>query len=134
MGNAIEDQQVSCLWQGEYMLSVSVSGNINYLDKNNPDKPIRTLKVCCLRIRVRSPFSTSYPVAGSCWAVGVWSMASALTCCVLGCRDTTRISQPWSAPRTVVLSTLVATWGESVSSSVKCVCVQCFPYLSCMFP
>jgi WD40 repeat protein len=44
MGNAIEDQQVSCLWQGDYMLSVSVSGNINYLDKNNPNQPMRVLK------------------------------------------------------------------------------------------
>jgi len=43
MGNAVEDQQVSCLWQGEYLLSVSVSGNINYLDRNNPDKPLRVL-------------------------------------------------------------------------------------------
>ena len=45
MGAAIEDQQVSCLWQGDYLLSVSVSGHINYLDRNNPGVPHRTLKV-----------------------------------------------------------------------------------------
>ena len=45
MGAAIEDQQVSCLWQGDYLLSVSVSGHINYLDRNNPGVPHRILKV-----------------------------------------------------------------------------------------
>lgn len=44
MGAAIEDQQVSCLWQGDYLLSVSVSGHINYLDRNNPGVPHRILK------------------------------------------------------------------------------------------
>jgi hypothetical protein len=37
--------QVSCLWQGQYLLSVSLSGFINYLDVNNPNKHIRILKV-----------------------------------------------------------------------------------------
>lgn len=44
MGNTVEDQQVSCLWQGEHLLSVSLSGYINYLDVNNPDKPLRIVK------------------------------------------------------------------------------------------
>jgi WD40 repeat protein len=44
MGTAVEDQQVSCLWQGEHVLSVSLSGFINYLDVNNPDKPLRIIK------------------------------------------------------------------------------------------
>ncbi|KAF7272745.1 hypothetical protein GWI33_014498 [Rhynchophorus ferrugineus] len=44
MGNAVEDQQVSCLWQNEYLLSVSLSGFINYLDVNNPEKPLRIVK------------------------------------------------------------------------------------------
>jgi WD40 repeat protein len=43
MGTNVEDQQLSCLWQNEWLLSVSLSGYINYLDKNNPDKPIRVL-------------------------------------------------------------------------------------------
>lgn len=45
MGSNIEDQQVGCLWQNDWLLSVSVSGNINYLDRNNPDKPLRILSV-----------------------------------------------------------------------------------------
>lgn len=44
MGSQVEDQQVSCLWQGQYLLSVSLSGFINYLDVSNPDKHIRILK------------------------------------------------------------------------------------------
>ncbi|KAK2705767.1 actin-interacting protein 1-like isoform X2 [Artemia franciscana] len=44
MGTTIEDQQVSCLWQGQHLLSVSLSGFINYLDVNNPEKPLRVVK------------------------------------------------------------------------------------------
>lgn len=44
MGNTVDDQQVSCLWQGEHLLSVSLSGFINYLDPSNPTKPLRIIK------------------------------------------------------------------------------------------
>jgi len=44
MGSQVENQQVSCLWQGSHLLSVSVSGFINYLDVNNPDKPLRIIR------------------------------------------------------------------------------------------
>lgn len=44
MGNTVDDQQVSCLWQGEHMLTVSLSGFINYLDPQNPTKPLRIIK------------------------------------------------------------------------------------------
>ncbi|XP_037909173.1 actin-interacting protein 1 isoform X2 [Hermetia illucens] len=44
MGTAVEDQQVSCLWQGEHILTVSLSGFISYLDVNNPTKPLRVIK------------------------------------------------------------------------------------------
>lgn len=44
MGNQVEDQQVGCLWQGSYLLSVSLTGYINYLDVNNPGTPLRVLK------------------------------------------------------------------------------------------
>lgn len=45
MGSQVEDQQVGCIWQDSYLLSVSLSGYINYLDVNNPSKPLRVLKV-----------------------------------------------------------------------------------------
>ncbi|KAI4472462.1 hypothetical protein M0802_016799 [Mischocyttarus mexicanus] len=44
MGTTVDDQQVSCLWQGDHLLTVSLSGFINYLDVNNPSKPIRIIK------------------------------------------------------------------------------------------
>jgi hypothetical protein len=43
--NCILLLQVSCIWQGQYLLTVSLSGFINYLDVNNPDKHIRIIKV-----------------------------------------------------------------------------------------
>lgn len=44
MGNSVDDQQVSCIWQGEHLLTVSLSGHISYLDINNPEKPLRIIK------------------------------------------------------------------------------------------
>lgn len=44
MGNTVEDQQVSCLWQGDHLITVSLSGFITYLDVNNPTKPLRVVK------------------------------------------------------------------------------------------
>jgi len=34
MGTEVRDQQLGCLWQNEHTLSVSLNGNINYLDPN----------------------------------------------------------------------------------------------------
>uniref|UniRef100_A0A3Q2NP68 WD repeat domain 1 n=1 Tax=Fundulus heteroclitus TaxID=8078 RepID=A0A3Q2NP68_FUNHE len=44
LGSDVSDQQLGCLWQKDHLLSISLSGYINYLDKNNPDRPIRTVK------------------------------------------------------------------------------------------
>ncbi|CAL8071404.1 unnamed protein product [Orchesella dallaii] len=44
MGTQIDDQQVSCLWQGPHLLTVSLGGFISYLDVNNPLKPLRIVK------------------------------------------------------------------------------------------
>ncbi|KAM3877916.1 WD repeat-containing protein 1 [Diretmus argenteus] len=44
MGTDVMDQQLGCLWQKDHLLSISLSGYINYLDKNNPDRPLRTIK------------------------------------------------------------------------------------------
>lgn len=43
-GDTVDDQQLGCLWQGDYLLTVSLSGNINYLDTNNPSSPMRIIK------------------------------------------------------------------------------------------
>lgn len=45
MGSNVLDQQLGCLWQKDHLLTLSLSGYINYLDKNNPNKPLRVIKV-----------------------------------------------------------------------------------------
>ena len=45
MGNDISDIQVGCAWVGDTLISVSLSGNINYLDMENPSAPKKTIKV-----------------------------------------------------------------------------------------
>lgn len=42
-GKDVEYQQLGVLAQGDHWLSVSLNGQINYLDKNAPDSPLRTL-------------------------------------------------------------------------------------------
>lgn len=44
LGHEVQDQQVSCLWQGKHLLSISLSGFINYLNPENPSKPHRIIK------------------------------------------------------------------------------------------
>jgi len=44
MGEGVEDQQVGCLWSGQHMISVSLSGFINFLDPDKPDTPKRVIK------------------------------------------------------------------------------------------
>uniref|UniRef100_T2MIR7 WD repeat-containing protein 1 n=1 Tax=Hydra vulgaris TaxID=6087 RepID=T2MIR7_HYDVU len=44
MGKTIDDMQVGCLWVGDNIISVSLSGNINYLDMKDPSKPKRVVK------------------------------------------------------------------------------------------
>ena len=43
-GNSTDDQQLGCLWQGNYLLSVNLAGHISYLDPNNPDKPHKVIR------------------------------------------------------------------------------------------
>ena len=38
MGEGVEDQQVGCLWSGPHLVSVSLSGFLNFLDLDNPSK------------------------------------------------------------------------------------------------
>lgn len=44
MGTTVDDQQVSCLWQGDHLITVSLSGYITYLDPSNPNEPKRIVK------------------------------------------------------------------------------------------
>ncbi|KAJ3110660.1 hypothetical protein HK100_002959 [Physocladia obscura] len=39
----VENQQVGCLWQGEYIISLSLNGDINYFEKSSTT-PVRVVK------------------------------------------------------------------------------------------
>jgi hypothetical protein len=43
-GTDLKDQQLGCLWSGNNILSISLSGQITYLDRNG-DKPLRVIRV-----------------------------------------------------------------------------------------
>ncbi|XP_063313848.1 WD repeat-containing protein 1 [Pelobates fuscus] len=65
LGSDVLDQQLGCLWQKDYLLSISLSGYINYLDKNNPDRPLRVIKghsksIQCMTVHKGDGRSTIY--------------------------------------------------------------------------
>lgn len=43
-GDSLEHQQVGCLWQGDYMISISLAGDVSYLDPRKPGGPARVLR------------------------------------------------------------------------------------------
>ncbi|XP_062838145.1 WD repeat-containing protein 1 isoform X1 [Anolis carolinensis] len=68
MGPNVQDQQLGCLWQNNNLLTLSLSGYINYLDENNPDKPLRIIKghsksIQCLTVHKNG--GKSYIYSGS---------------------------------------------------------------------
>ncbi|KAG8505857.1 WD repeat-containing protein 1 [Galemys pyrenaicus] len=68
MGSSVLDQQLGCLWQRAHLLSVSLSGYINYLDRDNPSKPLRVVKghsksIQCLTVHKNG--GKSYIYSGS---------------------------------------------------------------------
>lgn len=74
MGTAVENQQVSCLWQGKHLLSVSLSGDITYLDINNPDTPLRVVTghnkpITCLALDGKRLYTASHDGAVTAWNV-----------------------------------------------------------------
>jgi len=44
MGSAVEDMQVGCAWINDTLVSVSLSGHINFLDLENPKQPKKVIK------------------------------------------------------------------------------------------
>ena len=45
LGTAPGDIQVGCLWQNDNIMTVSLSGSINYLDVNKPKTALKVIKV-----------------------------------------------------------------------------------------
>lgn len=67
MGKDLNDMQVGCAWVGDTIISVSLSGNINFLDKENPDTPKKIIKghskaivASCLTGDKSTLFTTSF--------------------------------------------------------------------------
>lgn len=42
---AVDDQQVGLLWDGQFLVSLSLCGNLNYWDPNSPQKPTQVIVV-----------------------------------------------------------------------------------------
>jgi len=43
-GKDVEQQQLGCLWQGNYLVTLSFNGDLNYLDVNDMSKPCKVIK------------------------------------------------------------------------------------------
>lgn len=44
--------QLGCVWIGDHIVTLSLSGHLNYLDRNDPATPARIIMVCLSRIIV----------------------------------------------------------------------------------
>lgn len=42
---AIDDQQVGLVWDGDFLVSLSLCGNLNYWDPKSPQKPTQIIVV-----------------------------------------------------------------------------------------
>ncbi|CAM6093161.1 unnamed protein product [Calypogeia fissa] len=43
LGSAVMDMQVGCLWLGDYLITVSLGGNITYLSMADPSRPLNVV-------------------------------------------------------------------------------------------
>ena len=89
MGNAVEDQQLGCLWSGEYLISVSLSGFINYLDPRSPSKPSRVVgghnkPITKISKGCGDTANPTVVTAGSDGRVVEWSVADGITRVIQG--------------------------------------------------
>lgn len=75
----VEDMQVGCLWMGEYIVTISLGGVINYLSLSNPNTPSRSLSghlrsITALTVakvgEVVTLYSSSYDGVIIKWKVG----------------------------------------------------------------
>ncbi|XP_042358308.1 WD repeat-containing protein 1 [Plectropomus leopardus] len=97
LGTDVTDMQLGCLWQKDHLLSISLSGYINYLDKNNPDRPIRTIKghsksIQCLTVHKKDgkPYIYSGSHDGH---INVWNAESGENDCFTGKGHSNQVSK-----------------------------------------
>jgi WD40 repeat protein len=91
----LEDQQLGCLWQGDEIISISLAGDVTYLDINNPSQPKRV-------IRGHNKFITAIatdPSSGSIYSASYdalilkWSLENANTETMNGKGHTNQVSR-----------------------------------------
>ncbi|XP_028302406.1 WD repeat-containing protein 1 [Gouania willdenowi] len=97
MGTDVTDQQLGCLWQKDHLVSISLSGYINYLDKNKPDRLIRVIKghskaIQCLTVHKRD--GKSYIYSGSSDGhINYWDADTGDNDCFLGKGHTNQVTK-----------------------------------------
>ncbi|XP_005098277.1 actin-interacting protein 1 [Aplysia californica] len=78
LGKQVTDMQVGCLWQGDNIITVSLSGNFNYLDPASPASPKKIIKghnkpIVAL---TTSPDGSSFYTASSDGLIVSWNAAT----------------------------------------------------------
>jgi hypothetical protein len=48
LGNDVNDQQLGCLWQGNDLITISLRGDLIFLDEANPIKPKKVSSIYSL--------------------------------------------------------------------------------------
>jgi len=84
MGDQIEDQQLGCLWSGKHLVSVSLSGNINYLDPDSPAKPSKVIRGHNKPITKMTSRGDTLVTAGSDGRVIEWNVQTGDSKAVVG--------------------------------------------------
>ena len=83
LGDAVDDQQVGCLWQNGHVLSVSLSGKINYLNINDGGilRTVRghTKSVTALAVANTTIFSASHDGLIIHWNAATGDMGAVAT-------------------------------------------------------
>ncbi|XP_060898282.1 WD repeat-containing protein 1 [Labrus mixtus] len=97
MGTDVSDQQLGCLWQKDHLLGISLTGYINYLDKNKPDRPIRVIKghsksIQCLTVHKSE--GRPYIYSGSSDGhINIWDVDSGENDCFSGKGHSNQVSK-----------------------------------------
>ena len=48
--------QLGCVWAGKHIVTVSLDGNLNFLDKENPSSPAKIVQVAIMKsLKFSSP-------------------------------------------------------------------------------
>lgn len=124
-GDAMTDQQYSSLWMGNYILSVSLSGYINYIDRNDPSKPARVLRGHAKSINKVLVLPGGAHVTGDISGIMLkWNTESGYADAFSGAGHTNKISGlAYDATNKQVIS---VAWDDKV----KFTCVQSLDYAS----